>query len=475
MDNKSRVIYEKICEANDRYSLFDEDGGVLVALSGGADSVTLLRALREFFPGLSVFACHVNHQLRGKESERDREFARELCREQKVPIEVLDFDVASFARESRTSTETAARKVRYDFFAKCCEKFGVNLTATAHTASDNAETVLFNLTRGASLPGICGIPPKRYDNSGITLIRPLIFVTRDEVEAYLAEKGQTFVTDSTNLEDDYTRNYFRHNVIPLLKNVNPSFEDTLKSECITFKDAQIFIEKTANNSMTDDVRRLCKLDNCILSEVIVRLYKQQTGKTLIENVHVAKIAELLRCFDKGEKREYEVCLPGKISAIIKDEKLYFAPTVRKSRCEEAVRYEKELSAGINIIEGSPYAVYLSESPDIAVRPTDISNLADEYELCDSVILDGEKTDGRLTVRNRRGGDVIRSGGMNKKVKEILSHKKIPVGERDVLPIICDGENVIYVTGSAICDLHRRAVSSEGKKLKILIYRKRTTR
>ena len=180
----SDIIFEKIKQANEKYSLFPERAKILVALSGGADSVTLLLALKEYFPDLMLYACHVNHMLRAEEADRDSLFAKELCGRLGIPIEILKTDVAKAAKEKSLSTELCAREIRYGFFEKVCKKYGITLVATAHTASDCAETVLFNLARGSTLPGLCGIPPKRNLCDGIEIIRPLIFVSRDEIEEY---------------------------------------------------------------------------------------------------------------------------------------------------------------------------------------------------------------------------------------------------------------------------------------------------
>ena len=138
-------IHLKIAEANGKYAMFEENSSVLVALSGGADSVCLLSAIHMFYPKVKLVACHVNHMLRGDEADRDEQFVRELCEKYGIELEVLKTDVAAFAKAEGLSTELAARKVRYGFFEDVCKKHGINLVATAHTSSDNAETVLFNL------------------------------------------------------------------------------------------------------------------------------------------------------------------------------------------------------------------------------------------------------------------------------------------------------------------------------------------
>lgn len=215
------------------------DVNVTAALSGGADSVCLLRcllSLREEF-GLNVSALHVQHQLRGEESERDEAFCRKLCAEWNVPLTVVPVDVKAFQQAHGCSVETAARECRYAAFTANAEGF----VATAHNASDNFETMLFRLTRGSGLKGLCGIPPVRE-----CFIRPLLDVPREEIERYLAENEIPFVTDSTNLSEDYTRNFLRHSVVPLLREINPSLDRTAAEAASLLREEEAFLEWTAN-------------------------------------------------------------------------------------------------------------------------------------------------------------------------------------------------------------------------------------
>ncbi len=442
----SDIIFEKIKQANEKYSLFPERAKILVALSGGADSVTLLLALKEYFPELELFACHVNHMLRADESDRDSIFAQKLCARENIPLEILKTDVAKAAEEESLSTELAARSIRYGFFEKVCEKYGISLVATAHTSSDCAETVLFNLARGSAMSGLCGIPPKRPLNENVDIIRPLIFVSRSEIEDYLEERNESYVTDSTNLTDDYTRNFLRHNVIPLMKKINPSFEETLKNTCVSLRDARDFIESYANGHLTDDVYLLKDFDDCILHRIIVKLYKKSTNSSLIESVHVEKIARAVKCGFFEGKKSYEICLPGKISAIISGGKLTFSQTVRDK--EKPAPFYESLHYGANIFDR--FAVVISKSDgDYA---SEISEKLSGYELFDSVRLKlSENPENSLFARSRKPGDKVRTCKMTKKLKSLLSRAKIPEESRDLLPVICKGDEIIYVPGVCVSD------------------------
>ena len=229
-----------ILEAIERFSLIEEKGvNVTVALSGGADSMSLLYALlnlREKL-GITVNAAHLNHMIRGEEAERDTCFVKEQCEKLGVKLYCEYADIPAIAEREGISLELAARNTRYEFL----KRVSSGLVATAHTASDNLETLLYNLARGSGLDGLCGIPPKR----GI-FIRPLITCTRDTVENYCSENNIPFVTDSTNLADDYTRNKLRHKVVPVLKEINPAVEmNALRTSSILRQDAESFMFQSA--------------------------------------------------------------------------------------------------------------------------------------------------------------------------------------------------------------------------------------
>ena len=200
--------------------MLPETGAVLVCVSGGADSMCLLCALLEISRerGFTVGAAHYNHRLRGAESDRDEEFVREQCKAREVPFFPGGGDVRAFASERRLNLEAAARDMRYGFFYETASAAGAVRIATAHTADDNAETLLLNLARGAGAAGMSGIPPKR----GI-LVRPMLGIAREEVMDHIARRGIPFVQDSTNELDIFTRNKIRHSVIPVLKEVNTKF------------------------------------------------------------------------------------------------------------------------------------------------------------------------------------------------------------------------------------------------------------
>lgn len=213
---------------------------VITALSGGADSVSLLYGfymlIKQSELDIELEACHVNHNLRGAESDGDELFVRSLCKELHIPLTVRSVDVKGLIKK-HTSLEECARNARYSFF----EEIGANaLIATAHTADDNCETVLLNLLRGSALKGLCGIPPVRNN-----IIRPLINTSRSEIDAFCKENKLRYVTDSSNLSEDFTRNKLRLNIIPLLEEINPSLKTGISRMCSALREDEILLSELA--------------------------------------------------------------------------------------------------------------------------------------------------------------------------------------------------------------------------------------
>lgn len=248
MDKRSerKGFVNKVEETIAEFGMLNGADTVIAALSGGADSVSLLRALCELRERcrITVRACHLNHGLRGAQSDGDEEFCKRLCEALGVPIVTAKVNVAEH-RNKHESIEEAARRIRYGFFDKCLEKSGGNsVIAAAHTANDNAETVLLNITRGTGLKGLCGIPPVRG-----RIVRPLIRRTRDEVEEYLKSIGQGYVTDNTNFSEEYSRNKIRLSVIPRLLEINPALLEVICRMTDNLRVDSEYLEKLANNAL----------------------------------------------------------------------------------------------------------------------------------------------------------------------------------------------------------------------------------
>ncbi|MBE6267453.1 MAG: tRNA lysidine(34) synthetase TilS [Bacteroidales bacterium] len=244
-------MHRKVRRYIEKRQLLDDDAKVLVALSGGADSVALLRILTRL--GYHCTAAHCNFHLRGEESLRDEEFARALCNRLGIRLTVAQFDTATYAKEKKISIEMAARELRYSFFEETAVAEGATAIAVAHHRDDVAETILLNLIRGTGIRGLHGIQPKNGN-----IIRPMLCLDRAEITAYLESIGQEYVTDSSNLTTDYTRNKIRLEILPLLRTINPSITHTLAETAERISEA----EKAYDRAISDGKRRILD-NNCI--------------------------------------------------------------------------------------------------------------------------------------------------------------------------------------------------------------------
>ncbi|MBR6512021.1 MAG: tRNA lysidine(34) synthetase TilS [Clostridia bacterium] len=312
---------EKVRGVISRCEMLEDGDTVIVGLSGGADSTALLRVLCELKTeyNLNLIAAHVNHGIRGAEADRDEAFCKELCKKLGVQIYAFHIDIPELAKERGVSLEVAGRDARYEFFTGLAGENGK--IATAHNAQDTAETLLLNLCRGTGLKGLTGIPPVRFvehkagcrsdETVSTMVIRPLIECTREEIEAYLESLGQDYVTDSTNLEDDYTRNRIRHNVIPELVAVNENAMGNITRCISTLKDDSDFLEALAEELVSSsnrgdglDTDALLAAPKPVLSRAVSRLAYDVCGR-YPETVHLLKAMDMMKI-----GRTDQVQIPG---------------------------------------------------------------------------------------------------------------------------------------------------------------------
>ena len=319
----------KFIRTVEKYNMLKNGDSVIVALSGGADSVALLDSLNSIKEkyNISLYAVHVNHRLRGEESMRDENFCKSLCEKYGIKLFVRHENVAELAKKNKISEELCGRNVRYTVFEELSKELSAKV-ATAHTASDNAETLLFNITRGASLGGVCAIPPVRG-----YIIRPLIECTRAEIEQYCSEKNLEYVTDSTNLSDDYTRNKIRHNVIPALRDINPAFENSAlrlsESAREIFDYLSDMTEKAISESKCNygfDCKVLLSNHNAIIKNAVSFLCKRCADFSA-EQRHIELIIDIM-------KNGGAVNLTEKYSAVSKQGILRFVLSNEENQLEE---------------------------------------------------------------------------------------------------------------------------------------------
>lgn len=242
----------------------------IVALSGGADSVALLLLLDEM--GYKVHALHCNFHLRGEESDRDERFCEDLCLKKNIPFHRIHFDTLMYAETHKMSVEMAARELRYRYFEQLRKDIGAEGICVAHHQDDTVETVLLNLVRGTGLRGLTGIQPRNG-----AILRPLLCVTRTEIEAYLATKQQDYVTDSTNLETDFVRNKIRLQVVPLLRQLNPAVSENIVRTAEHLTEAQKVLDAVVDTYKGSNQLDLCALQQVGSAEYVVFEWLKQYG------------------------------------------------------------------------------------------------------------------------------------------------------------------------------------------------------
>lgn len=467
---KTKPIYRfesSVAQTIDRYALLRQGDRVLIGLSGGADSVSLLFSLRALSTayGVTVAACHVNHHIRACSAERDEEFCRKLCERLGIAFFSRQLDVPKLCREKKGSTEEIARNARYACFDELCAAHGFTKIATAHTLSDNAETVLFNLIKGCSPDGLSGIPFCRD-----SIIRPLRERTRDEVEAYLSALGESFVTDETNLSVEYDRNYIRHTILPAAKRLNPALEQALgrMSDAAT-EDKHYFEERlaaidrpNASTTLTDSTANVPQdtLSVDLLTSLPVPLAKRYLLSRCRAHVqerltqkHIDALYRLIR----QERDNAYVDLPSCRAAICNGQVL-FLPRDVKDMSKSTLTQTKDdfnisLRMGYTVINSHflirvAYSDKCSFGKDAGAEKTDFPNV---FKFENNVYKLYEKIDCRcdiivesLYVRSRKAEDRLAIGGMHRLLKKVYSERRVPLELRGQIPVVCDENGVLCV-------------------------------
>lgn len=434
---------KKVFEFIKNYSMIDNDDLVVAGVSGGADSMCLLDLLIKYRKkkNYEIAAVHVNHMIRGAEAERDEEFVKKYCIEMGVEIMTFHVDVLQMAEKLHLSSEEAGRKARYDSFNEVCQKLSGGRRcriAVAHHANDQAETVLFNVMRGSGIKGAAGIKPVSKN-----IIRPLLGVTRRQIEEYLGVQGIAYVTDSTNLLCDYSRNKLRNVVIPYIEeNINSNAVENIGLFAGIADSAWNYLEKTAaaeyssvineygNVIMLDEA--ITKLDDIIGKLVIMRMFERMTGT--LKDMGYIHVNMVIGAF--AEKTGTIISLPYGL---------------RVSRGYKGVYVYHEGTDIYDVpevmeLEGGSIKAVNEEDVLIEVVPWDknIKIPLNDY----TKIFDYDKIKGNLCVRRRMPGDyiILSPKGGKKLLKDYFIDCKIPARFRDSIVLVADGSHVLWVIG-----------------------------
>lgn len=424
---------------------------VLCAVSGGADSMCMLSMLNEYAKSgaIRVAAAHFDHGLRGEESDRDAEFVRLFCSDNDIPFFFGAGKVKAYAESKKISVETAARELRYDFLRKTAERIEADRIATAHTADDNAETLLLNLIRGSGLKGLCGIPPVRGN-----IIRPMLCKTREQVIAYLSEREIPFVEDSTNAEDIYTRNRLRHNVIPLLREFNPHFIESVCGTVETLGEDEAYLTYLANKVLWSTSREACgirlttdefrKLPVPVSARVIMGI-ADELGASY-SKVMIDGIMELAFLGNPSAQRSFA----GGLSVIREYGDIIFTRLPIEVGTFSPVKLEP--NGNVRIPELGLNFSYSTEVLREKINTSFNTFLFKSDSIC-----------GKITIRPRKSGDKITFTGRkgSKTLKKLFIDEKLPVRLRESIPVLADEKGLIAVLGYGI---DSRCVPAPGDKL-----------
>ena len=410
-------MWSKVSAYINKHKLLNANDLYIVALSGGADSVALLLLLKE--GGFNVHAAHCNFLLRGSESDRDEAFCVDLCRQLGVELHRAHFATREYAEAHKVSVEMAARELRYNWFEQLRKDIGAVGICVAHHRDDSVETVLLNMIRGTGLRGLTGIQPR----NGYVL-RPLLCVSRDEIEHFLAKRGQKYVTDSTNLETDVMRNKVRLQVLPLLRTLNPAVSDNIQRMVENVAEAQIVLDSLLDNFKKHNTLELSELEKYGSSEYVIYEWLKNYG------------------FNGTQARQVLEAETGKIMSssqgydVLKDrERLIIERTLKPfnpMRIPEEGMYVLDEKMRLSLRK---CAAYVSKKPFVAT-------------------FDAQKVVFPLTVRRVEEGDWMIPFGMRgrKLLSDLMTDRKMTVFEKRRQLVVVDAQDVIvWAVGLRIAD------------------------
>lgn len=411
-----------------------------VALSGGKDSMALLRLLLDEKDslGISVVALNVDHSIRGESSALDSQFVKDYCDSQNIPLKQVKIDCVAYSKENGMSVEEGARKLRYGFFKDCIKSGFCSVVATAHHMADFAETVLFNLFRGTSPAGLGGIPEISLDK---TIIRPILKNSKEQIDLYIEENGIPFVTDESNFETDYSRNFLRLEVIPKIKQKFPEMETAIMRFAEVLKTENEYLNQKAEISVTETEGELSiktDLPNAIYSRACILAMKRLNIVKDYEKAHIDALIGL-KTAETGKR----ITLPEGVVAI----KNYDCITLFAER--EIPQF---------------YSPFLIGEFSVGNRLLSIKEgVVDSANGRKILKIDGDKIPKTAVIRYRQKGDVFtKFGGGTKSLGDYLTNKKIPLKDRDFIPVIADGNEILVVCGVEIAD--KMKISENTKKI-----------
>lgn len=462
-------LIERVRRTIERDALIPPGARVLVAVSGGSDSVGLLHLLRDLAPILGfelAGLAHLNHALRGSESDGDEAFCRDLAEAAEIPFVVDRLDVGQLARAHHVSIEVAARRARYRFLDRAASRLPADIVATGHTRDDQAETFLLRLLRGAGATGLSAIPPRRGP-----FVRPLLDVRREDLRAMLRGRAAAFREDSSNADTRIPRNWVRHRLIPnlsarlggdlvevLAREVALLRDDAALLDAVADEAARRILVEAADGRVTIPAADVTALPPA-LSRRIVRRALSRTSPAFQGADHVDRVLDLAS--ERGKPGVSD--LPGVRVERIGGNVVLYKREGRGQRHPVEFRYALDVPGRV-VIPGAGVAIEAAVSRGIDPRNV-LTALAGTTGSApgSSAMLDAAVAAGGLWVRSRRPGDAFRPFGMDgrKKLQDVFVDRKVPRDRRDEVPVVVDGQDrIVWVAGIVMSEDARVTESTQ---------------
>ncbi len=430
-----------------KHNLIEKNDHIIVGVSGGADSICLLHflySIKDKF-NLKMTAVHINHCMRGEESDEDNKFVVDFCNNINIPIKVFSFDIYKKSKEENISNEEAGRKYRYYAFNKVLQDYNATKIAVAHNKDDNAETIIMRFFRGTGIKGLSGISYKRYN-----IIRPILDCLRLDIEEYCNRHNLLYRNDSTNSMDIYTRNKIRLNVLPnIKKDFNPNIIDTLSNMALNFSEENKFLDNltkdTLNNCLIEKTsdKIILNIDNLkvidiVLQKRLLRLCLSSFNKQLY-NISYEHINMIINILEKQTGKK--ITLPNNLYVYKQYNNLIIGKNIVSDKKEINYNYKIELEKQLYIKELNKNILLSKNIINISTKGYTIS-------------LNYDKIKNSLFIRQRVAGDKIYINNMTKKVKNIFIDLKIPSNERNLYPILLCEDKVIGILGLCLCNEYK---------------------
>jgi len=463
---RSSELLQRFIRFSEKNDLFQPGQSILVAVSGGVDSVVLLHLfsrLRHSWQ-LRLFAAHLNHQIRGAEADADEVFVKNLCKEMAIPFHSERRDVLSFAREQKLSIETAARELRYEFLQHTAQSLQCALVATAHNANDQAETILDHIMRGSGVAGLVGIPVKRQ-----SIIRPLLFATREEILDYASEMNLAFREDSSNKSFAYRRNKIRHVLLKMIQEFNPEVVPSLFRLGRIMGDVEEVLQAQAEEAFYNCLKGRDD-DKIILDYIQFLLYFKTIQKYVIQKAlyHLGGPNKSLT-FEQFEELHAFLAKhkSGKFHRLTTDivvgtsaSELYIG---RATGVKEEIRIDR-LPGNFDL-----WDQYILEIKQVAQSLEEILNNQDKSV----AYVDGDKIDHPIIVRTVRPGDRFHPLGMrgSKKLSDFFIDEKVPFFERSLIPLVVCKTGIIWI-GDMRLDDRFKVTENTRKILRLKLSKKK---